>query len=124
MGKRWRFKEVVRTDERKEWRDAVYQYLIDHGTWTGKLWQTTIHFEDKRDLEWRVKSRMFGVRRNDEEQAKKEVQTFLANFGQFRSYQQANDKFINKMNEIDKSGTLIEKTALWFYRQSRKYILD
>ena len=117
-----KFKPTVRTDERKEWRDAVFQYLIDHGIWTGRLWQTTIHFEDKKDFEWRIKSRMFGVRRNDVEEAKKEVAVFLADFGSYKAQQSLNAKMSHRIQEIDKTGNVLDRIVLWFYRKSRNYL--
>jgi len=108
-------KPIKKTKERKEFEDAVYQYLIDHGHFTGNFWTCTIHFKDKKDLFWRTKSRMFGIKRNDEEEARAELKEFL--WAKMR-----NDKFSKTIEKIEKGSDVLLKVVLFVYRKSRDYI--
>jgi hypothetical protein len=114
-------KPVKKNSGGADWKRACYQYFIDHGVWTGKYWQCTIHFENQADLEWRIKARMKGVLRNDEEAAKHEVEVFLSDFGNFKTETRRRSVFDNKLAKLQ-HGTPLNRLIALVYHKCVDYI--
>lgn len=123
-GTRW---EPAKHDgAKKDYKEAVWQYLVDHGQFVGrakKMMRVVVYLHNRHDFEWRVKARMMGVYRNDEKELSEEYKTFMSEIDIWRWEKRFSKNFDRLISSIDagKRG-IMEKVALWPYRQSRDYI--
>lgn len=104
--------------------DAVWQYIIDHAQKTPKGIRAVIYAKNKSDLKFRVRGRLQGIYRNDEQEMAKEVNDYLADMGQWHIWKIISGRVGYIASIIDQRGNLKERIILWLYRKTRDYLQD